>query len=807
MDDKHSVKATGEEAEKVAVSDLKSWDGIFCKFLKTKTPSAEALSQMASGRDGYAAACLCLYAIKRGKVVGVSCPSLDISKCTLSPRRTFFLLDLLPLSAEELKLGPSAVKEQALPLLRRFLERVQGDGGENGEPAIKHLGFADTTVGPRAAPVIFSALPSSLESLSLQGNELGREEIERLAEAARAGRVSCVRTLNLNETGVDDEGMQILSSAFVEVKPLKIERLLLQGGAFVKGPTLFSLLRGDTLPILKELQLDECQMSPGSLTALAQRVKGGELRSLENLGFEGILETDDDGEDEYQEVVLDFDAALVAFARALDRASVPLLKHLNLRGVWVSGEAADALIAALRSDEAPPLETAELEIHWCTEESSRQLGSGDGLKFIHRLEIDIEGESGLAFLNGVLSGPEKPSWKALALNVSNEGERTVDLAIWTALADALGKGRLSALESFLAQGDNNADEEEGVEGFQLPPSSHESEGQEQRGSEFCKVFRSLNFLILSQLRLPDVGLTDQDLVWLGEGVKEGNYPQLSELHLGGNPEFGRVGMEGLFGGVRESEKGLPHLFVLNLSNCTKAGEGAASLGAALRCGKMSGLARLSLRYAGWDDVGMGVLGEAVRERNLSHVWQFLLGGNAFGREGMDAFFGSVCASEEGWPSLHYMELAEGRAGDGIAALSQSLRLEKMPHISDIELSSCRLTNEGMRVLGEVFGEKATPSLTELDLSGNPFNEEGLTSFLEALQPQSLPNLNRLALRGEWAAPWKKELIMKAKEGGKLSSLDESSIRDDAWEDDEGLEDGEDEDVDADDDEWEDEDDE
>uniref|UniRef100_A0A0G4HPW4 Uncharacterized protein n=1 Tax=Chromera velia CCMP2878 TaxID=1169474 RepID=A0A0G4HPW4_9ALVE len=105
MDDNHSVKAAGEEDEKVAVSDLKGWDGIFCKFLKTKMSSVEALSQMASGRDGYGAACLCLYAIKRGKVVGVSFPSLDISKCILSPRRIFFLLDLLPLSSGELKLG------------------------------------------------------------------------------------------------------------------------------------------------------------------------------------------------------------------------------------------------------------------------------------------------------------------------------------------------------------------------------------------------------------------------------------------------------------------------------------------------------------------------------------------------------------------------------------------------------------------------------------------------------------------------------------------------------------------------------
>jgi len=353
----------------------------------------------------------------------------------------------------------------------------------------------------------------------------------------------------------------------------------------------------------------------------------------------------------------------------------------------------------------------------------------------------------------------------------------IDTEIWTALSDALDMGRLSSLHtlSFI-----NA---EHPEEFKLPVSQI-SDAEGGAGSQFCEVFRGVSLPVLSKVSLDCAGLTDRDLVWLGEGIRAGKYPQLAELSLCNN-NFGRAGMEGVFGGVREAEGGLPCLYELGLE-CSFAGEGAASLAGALRSGKMPGLRQLRLRYTEWDDEGMRMLGEAVREGHMTQIVALFLGGNTFGREGMDVFFGAVSASEKGFPSLELLILSgspvledgPGAAGGGIAALSQNLRLEKMPCIVCLELSNCSLTNEGMRLLGEAFGEKETPSLTELHLSGNPFNEEGLTSFLEALQPQSLPNLKRIPWNepGNEASvpPWKNELIMNAKEAGKLRSLNVSS---------------------------------
>uniref|UniRef100_A0A0G4G0Y3 Uncharacterized protein n=1 Tax=Chromera velia CCMP2878 TaxID=1169474 RepID=A0A0G4G0Y3_9ALVE len=116
-------------------------------------PSCEEVSEMASGRNSYGMAWLCLSSIKKGKVRGLPFTSLDLSGCNLPPQKIFFILEQLPKSVEALKLGPRAVKGEALTLLRRFLESVGGgeggggsgleEGGKEG-PSLKSLSFART---------------------------------------------------------------------------------------------------------------------------------------------------------------------------------------------------------------------------------------------------------------------------------------------------------------------------------------------------------------------------------------------------------------------------------------------------------------------------------------------------------------------------------------------------------------------------------------------------------------------------------------------------------------------------------------
>jgi len=406
--DNSPVEAAGKKEEKpgsIGSFDPTDWDSVLCMLLKNETsePSTQALSEMASGRQGYGAACTCLYAIKQGKVSGVPFWNLDLSECTLSPRRIFVLLNVLPLSTEELKLGSSAVQGQALPLLRDFLEKVgtqqEGEGG--GALRIKHPRFTERSVGRLEAPVVFSVLPSFLETLDLEGNVLGFAAMKALAQATRAGRLSCVRTLNLKSTRMNDVKMEILSLAFAEAKPLKIERLLLCRSEFLFGETFSSLLRSDTVPFLQELQLNHCCLSSAAWRALAERLKAGELPSLESLGLEWPLGW---GWPPYELKSRLEQEAVVSFAGALVRSAVPRLKKLNLKGVCAEQHAGNALVSALRSDEAPPLETVAIEVRDASEETARVLGGGEGLEFIRSLETDLEGQPGLEFLRGVMSG-------------------------------------------------------------------------------------------------------------------------------------------------------------------------------------------------------------------------------------------------------------------------------------------------------------------------------------------------------------------------------------------------------------------
>uniref|UniRef100_A0A0G4FJG5 Uncharacterized protein n=1 Tax=Chromera velia CCMP2878 TaxID=1169474 RepID=A0A0G4FJG5_9ALVE len=172
---------------------------IFCKLLEHTAAACEVV--VASSRESFGIAWLSLFCMKKKTLKGVRFRSLHLpDSLDLSPKKAFFLLHFLPASTEELKFGPSTVKVPALPLLPRFLEglaRASGEGGQSGM-RIKRLIFAEGSVGPQEAPVVFGNLPPSLEALILKGNPLSFPGIKALGTAVKAGRVAELLTLDLS---------------------------------------------------------------------------------------------------------------------------------------------------------------------------------------------------------------------------------------------------------------------------------------------------------------------------------------------------------------------------------------------------------------------------------------------------------------------------------------------------------------------------------------------------------------------------------------------------------------------------------
>uniref|UniRef100_A0A0G4I3B7 Uncharacterized protein n=1 Tax=Chromera velia CCMP2878 TaxID=1169474 RepID=A0A0G4I3B7_9ALVE len=371
-----------------------SADAVICMLLETVEPTSEVLSEMASNRDGYGLALLSLAAIT--KVSEVS---------------------------------PCAVKGSALTLLHSFLERLDISSAEGGGGLLrlKSLGFADNTIGPLEAPVIFAALPFSLEDFSIQGNPLGIAETDALAEAVKAGRLASVRRLNLARTDLHGAKMRSLCSAFEAAKPLRVESLSLGGLDFPGEKTLSAVLHKRIFPFLRELNLAQCTISHYALRNL---FLPDSLAALETLVLDGV-------------VSFSTAAGCGAFVGGVRGGAVPHLKTLSMKGIWVAGSWADALISALTSEIAAPLVTAPLcvSLFHATEETAQALGSGK-VGFVRGLEVCLGGSSAVAFFQELINAPTQSPWNCVHLYVDRGETASENVDAMNALADAVRTGRL-----------------------------------------------------------------------------------------------------------------------------------------------------------------------------------------------------------------------------------------------------------------------------------------------------------------------------------------------------------------------------
>jgi len=543
------------------------------------------------------------------------------------------------------------VRGAACPRLCQFLRRVGGSPSEQGGPRLKSLSFARNSLGPSEAPLVFSVLPRCLETLSFEGNPLGIAETQAFAEAVKEGRISSVRALNLSETSLNDEKMAILSTAFAAAKPLKVESLLLSSNDFRAEATLSSLLRKETFPFLRDLQLARCHLFPDALFGLAEKLKEGELVSLQSLGLDrvdGIYR--DEGSMKATE----------AFAEGLRAALVPSLRTLSMRGVKFFGEAADAIVSALNSDEAPPLETVDLDVCLAVdqstpcEETARVLGSGK-LRCLRSFWVEIDDLHRVVFIQGVLNAPEPPPWQDLCLFVTPTSE------IEEVLKDAFRVDRLSALREFdLAEGDVTKDSMErlffrGVgeseTGLPFLESLNLYVTEAGKGIDFSEgVLRSGKMSNLIELDLGWCMLNDEGMRILGELVRGGHLLKLQKLRLDNN-EFREEGMRAFCRGVSDSEQGLPALKILRFG-----GGRLGTFPTALAAGKLGSLEKLMLGSCRLANNDLRLLAEAFRANDALPLTHLSLYGNVdITEEGLRIFLETL--EPQSLPKLEFLDLS------------------------------------------------------------------------------------------------------------------------------------------------------
>uniref|UniRef100_A0A0G4HUM6 Uncharacterized protein n=1 Tax=Chromera velia CCMP2878 TaxID=1169474 RepID=A0A0G4HUM6_9ALVE len=718
-------------------------------LVKNGWPTSEGVSEMmSSGRDGWGMAWLCLCSAKREKVKEVPFRFLDLSGCNLSPRKIFFLLDQLPASVEGLTLGPSAVKGPALPLLRRFLEGVgEGEGGEGERGTqrlrLKSLSFAGSAVGPSEGAVVFSVLPSSLETLILKGNRLGRKQMRGLAKWIRGGRGSSLRTLDLEGTGLDDERLEILCGA-VEGKSLKLETLNLSGNNIGEGggmDRLCSVLCAASLPGIRVLSLARCRLTDEAMERLADCMGGGHLPNLETLQLAGNRNC--------------VGLYLVPLERAVRKDAVPLLSLLDLGHELVMGSCSDvsAFLRALRlsAAEHPPQLRLNLDLssYRPNEEEMRALGAGrcPSIQSL-ALRLHLFSDDMKFFFGELVRAVQPPRIESLDLTVFVTGPEGSDLSInegFRLMSEAIQMGRFGCVRCLNFDGVDNRGE---------PPES--------------TVF----FTALSDVKLPrlsDLGpeqiLTDSGATLLADAVRKGHLPGLQKLQLQG-PSVTEFRLKEVMKAVVESEEGLPLLECLDFTHKNEdMGEGLRFLWTVTMLGKLPKLSSLCLVNCCLTDETVRGLAKALRGGGLleltslnlcqngdisAEVWGELMQGVRESRKGLSKLrslkmestdvdeaggaaiallaSGKVSSLEELSPTIFYLDQ------EGVGAFESGLREGRFPILKSECLTFClheEATGTNLDGLVRAIAESAggLPSVVEsLDLSGGRMGERALAAL-------------------------------------------------------------------------------
>uniref|UniRef100_A0A0G4GQF0 Uncharacterized protein n=1 Tax=Chromera velia CCMP2878 TaxID=1169474 RepID=A0A0G4GQF0_9ALVE len=97
--------------------------------MKSQSPRRTLVSGMIWRRDSFGMAWVCLSAMSKVRKAANFTVGENTHSCNLSAKKTYLLLDSLPHSVKNLKLGPSTIKRESLSLAHRFLESLSTTEG------------------------------------------------------------------------------------------------------------------------------------------------------------------------------------------------------------------------------------------------------------------------------------------------------------------------------------------------------------------------------------------------------------------------------------------------------------------------------------------------------------------------------------------------------------------------------------------------------------------------------------------------------------------------------------------------------
>uniref|UniRef100_A0A0G4HP89 Uncharacterized protein n=1 Tax=Chromera velia CCMP2878 TaxID=1169474 RepID=A0A0G4HP89_9ALVE len=560
----------------------------------------EMLSDLAKDWGSHGLAWLTCFLFKKNEHLSIATLKgcLDLSGVWgVSSGQLFLFLDSLPFPVEEVKFDSVAVKEDARPLLGRFLKRS----------TLTKLAFSGGSIGRVEAPEVFSLIMPSLRALSLKGNGLGDKGGEALATEIRKGGASTLRSLELEGTGLKSWGLKSLCEAIKEtglgVEVLNLSQVRLrpfprnEEGSRVE--MLCSALNATSLPNVRVLVLKECGLRNSDLGLLASAVKNGGLLNLETLDLEGNdwgLVVEDLGGNEGRG-----SDGLVSLADAIRRQTVPKLKNLNLitrRGLHAQSVSVVLGMIDPADSSRPPFENVKFRIGKIWDADLTKIAAGR-----YRALRTLDFQQG-----GVYIFDQEPEW-----------ERGHQFITFTVISDQEPESRGG--ERFITALSESEDGIPFLKEFNL--------SRRGGGRGLGPLGRAMGLGKLPNLSVVNLSmscLTDETVRELAEGVRGGGGVALTILNLSHNENVASCVWGELMNGIIESDRGFPKLRELILSR-TDAEKAGGQLAAAFGSGKLpvldwlvddldvrDGYAWLKLEL---DKVGVGMFAEAVRGGNFS----------------------------------------------------------------------------------------------------------------------------------------------------------------------------------------------
>ncbi|XP_076835418.1 NACHT, LRR and PYD domains-containing protein 12-like isoform X2 [Brachyhypopomus gauderio] len=231
---------------------------------------------------------------------------------------------------------------------------------------------------------------------------------------------------------------------------------------------------------------------------------------------------------------------------------------------------------------------------------------------------------------------------------------------------------------------------------------------------------------LEKLQLYNCSIPEEGCAALASGLRSNPSSHLRELNLNRNRP-GDSGVKQLSVLLED-----PHctLEILQLSYCSIKEEGCAVLASALRSNPSSHLRELKLNYSKPGDSGVKQL-SALLEDPQCKIEKLQLSNCSITEEGCAALASALRSN----PSSHLRELNLNFSEPGDSGVKQLSALLEYPHcnLETLQLSWCRITEEGCAALASALRTNPSSHLMELNLNHNKPGDSGVKQLAALLE--------------------------------------------------------------------------